>query len=671
MKIKFVGMISVFLFFPLFASAATYYVKNDTGNNANAGTLAAPWETLVYAIGKLDAGDTLYIRTGQGYAYSERIDDSYFNHSGTASNPIVIAGYPGETVTFFATPAAIDFYYSNKEYIEIRDLVIDGSYFSDTNGADGFEGTCVQLKGSHLTLRNLEIKNCWGNGIQSDVGPNQYINLNVHGVGRIPPTLYSPGANGIYGTDNFSTVTGGSYWDNLCYGIRFLHSGADPAQSADNTIEGARIYNNGWGKGLGGTSACGSGGGGVVFGEYRNTVKNSLIYNNLHGVQLTTAHGKTNQDIHIYNNTIYGNVGDGVTVCCNSTTGSNNTEIINNIIYGNGTDVRLQNSTNTTDSHNWKTSDGNPLLTNMGGYIFTQLSGSLTINGGTYIASVMRDYLGASRPQGGAYDIGAYEYGGIVSSPTPLPPPTPSTFTTITSIAANSVTSSSANITWSTSQSSTSFVDYGLTTSYGQRKYSSSTLSHSVQLTGLTAGSYYYYKITATDASGNTVTSPNSVFFTLFSPTSPTPLPPPPPPTASTTSPTPLPPPPAPAPTPSPTPTPPPPTRTDKFVAGERIRVTVSKLNVRSTASGSGKNLGKQTLNSQGTVVSGPTFGSGYSWYYINYDKAPDGYSADLYLEKLTVAVAPQSPEEIQAKITELKIQLAQLIEVLKAWLAR
>ncbi len=258
-------------------------------------------------------------------------------------------------------------------------------------------------------------------------------------------------------------------------------------------------------------------------------------------------------------------------------------------------------------------------------------------------------------------------HGYKVNIGTVLPPPPPSTPTTITSIVANSVTSSSANITWSTTQSSTSFVDFGFTTSYGQRKYSTGTFTHSALLTGLTPGSYYNYKVTATDASGNTATSPNSVFFTLLSSTSPTPLPPPPP-TASTSSPTPLPPPPV---IPPPLPLPTPPTPGNKFVASERVRVTVSKLNVRSTASGSGRNLGKQTLNAQGTVVSGPTLASGYNWYYIDYDKAPDGYSADLYLEKVVVAVAPQSPEEIQKKITELKAQLAQLIEVLKAWLAR
>ncbi len=300
-----------------------------------------------------------------------------------------------------------------------------------------------------------------------------------------------------------------------------------------------------------------------------------------------------------------------------------------------------------------------PFSNELGGYV---------VGGMAYDEVNRKLYVSQSKSDEDGYSsralIHVYKVNGSTStSPTPLPPP-PSVPTTITSVGANSVTSSSATVSWSTSQSSTSYVDYGLTTSYGQRKYSTGTFTHSALLSGLTAGSYYNYKVTATDASGNTVTSPNSVFFTLLSSTSPTPLPPPPPPTASTTTPTP--PPPAPAPTPTPTP----PTG-NKFVSGDRVRVTVSKLNVRATSSGSGRNLGKQTLNSQGMVVSGPTLASGYNWYYIDYDKAPDGYSADLYLEKLTVATVPQSPEEIQAKITELKIQMAQLIEVLKAWLAR
>ena len=44
----------------------TYYVApaSSGGDNNNAGTLAAPFETLQYAVNQLTAGDILYIREG-------------------------------------------------------------------------------------------------------------------------------------------------------------------------------------------------------------------------------------------------------------------------------------------------------------------------------------------------------------------------------------------------------------------------------------------------------------------------------------------------------------------------------------------------------------------------------------------------------------------------------
>ena len=57
-------LIFAFSFLPFFST--TYYVapSSSGGSDSNAGTLAAPFETLQYAINQLSAGDTLYIRAG-------------------------------------------------------------------------------------------------------------------------------------------------------------------------------------------------------------------------------------------------------------------------------------------------------------------------------------------------------------------------------------------------------------------------------------------------------------------------------------------------------------------------------------------------------------------------------------------------------------------------------
>jgi hypothetical protein len=69
---------------------------------------------------------------------------------------------------------------------------------------------------------------------------------------------------------------------------------------------------------------------------------------------------------------------------------------------------------------------------------------------------------------------------------------------------------STATITWTTDEASSSRVDYG--TSSGSLTQSatgpSNVTAHSVSLTGLAAGTTYYYRVTSADAAGNSATSP-------------------------------------------------------------------------------------------------------------------------------------------------------------------
>ncbi len=87
------------------------------------------------------------------------------------------------------------------------------------------------------------------------------------------------------------------------------------------------------------------------------------------------------------------------------------------------------------------------------------------------------------------------------------------TFTTsgppaISNVQAMGVTATSATITWTTDMASDSKVDYGLTTSYGSQATSASQVtSHSVTLTGLTAGTTYHFKCTSTNAYGTAVST--------------------------------------------------------------------------------------------------------------------------------------------------------------------
>ena len=83
-------------------------------------------------------------------------------------------------------------------------------------------------------------------------------------------------------------------------------------------------------------------------------------------------------------------------------------------------------------------------------------------------------------------------------------------------VAANQVTTSSAVITWSTNQPASSRVDYGTTLAYGSSSPDDPTLvtSHSVTLTGLGAGTPYYFRVASEDVGGGSAESGGHTFET-------------------------------------------------------------------------------------------------------------------------------------------------------------
>jgi len=89
-KIIFFLGFSFFLMVSLPIEAVNYYVV-VTGNDSNPGTETQPWRTISKAAATLSSGDSVYIRGG---IYQERVT---FAGSGTATAPIKILAYPGET----------------------------------------------------------------------------------------------------------------------------------------------------------------------------------------------------------------------------------------------------------------------------------------------------------------------------------------------------------------------------------------------------------------------------------------------------------------------------------------------------------------------------------------------------------------------------------------------
>ena len=104
----------------------------------------------------------------------------------------------------------------------------------------------------------------------------------------------------------------------------------------------------------------------------------------------------------------------------------------------------------------------------------------------------------------------------------PFKPPVATADTTapvLSSIASSSITTTGANITWTTNEASDTQVEYGLTTSYGTSSTLNSSLvtSHSVSLSGLSASTLYHYRVKSKDAAGNLTTSTDYSFTTASS----------------------------------------------------------------------------------------------------------------------------------------------------------
>ncbi len=86
---------------------------------------------------------------------------------------------------------------------------------------------------------------------------------------------------------------------------------------------------------------------------------------------------------------------------------------------------------------------------------------------------------------------------------------------TISGVNATNITTNSATIVWTTNENADSVVYYGTTTSYGNTASDSSYVtSHSIDLTGLPAGTVIHYKVVSTDEAGNTSESGDYTFTT-------------------------------------------------------------------------------------------------------------------------------------------------------------
>jgi len=223
---------------PLSAQAAchTYYVST-TGSDSKPGTITSPWLTLNKAAGKVVACDTVYVRGGT-YVQAFNISTS-----GTATAPITISAYPGESP------------------------IIDGQGIYPT----GNWAPLVNLIGNYIVMSGFEVRNTSNNNAMGVVlygQHNQVSNFNVHHTYQ----------NGILVRGDYGIVKNSSVWQASQVNVNAsstqgwasgLSAARDPVNGiTDNAILSGNIVYANWGEGLSTFEANGT------------IVDNNVIYDN-------------------------------------------------------------------------------------------------------------------------------------------------------------------------------------------------------------------------------------------------------------------------------------------------------------------------------------------------------------------------------------------------------
>jgi parallel beta-helix repeat protein len=370
---------------PSSSSTANYFVS-PSGSDSNPCTQTSPCATPNYVVNnKATGGDTVQVAAG---TYDYGSSEVHFTKSGTAGNYITLS---------CATRGACKIQNSvtgNSTVVEI-----DSNYFT----FDGFEVTNTSSAGNNLGIYVT----------------SSFVNVTRNKIHHIEVDCSDIGGGGIHASKYSPTVHDLTIDSNLVYDIGWPDGGSPKCPSSTVQFDGiltetpgANIVmtNNivyhvsgGWGIAAGSDSATNP--------AAPNLISNNLVFSNSNGGIIITNGG----DYSTVTNNIILNNGVVAAQCGIHTIWAADNHILeaNNDVNGNaGGDYCAAGTPIQNGNISVNPASGNTFINwNAGGSgDYHQKAGSPTVNNGTSSTGAPRnDFDGNPRPQGAAYDIGAYE----------------------------------------------------------------------------------------------------------------------------------------------------------------------------------------------------------------------------------------------------------------------
>jgi len=377
------------------------------------------YSTIQSAVSVAQAGQTVLVHNGNyaGFVASR---------SGTSTNRITIRANGNAVVIDQAEPGGSgnSILVNGKSYVTIDGFIVE------RGGASGY-GLAARNASATSPMRGLVISN---NVVRNSASTNLYLSQVADSLVEGNETSGSMTSHGIYlangGSDN-TTLRGNRSFNNAKNGI---HLNGDASVGGDGLHTGIIIENN--------VLYDNTGNGMDLDGMQDSTVQNNLVYGNgrhsLRVFQIDAAAGPKN--LRIINNTFVS--GNGWAMKLSEDGGGH--VIFNNILFSTSSSLgaicvgntsfssdrnavtgrfSVNNEASVIDLSQWQalghgansfTSNSGSLFTNASGGQYTLMGGVPAIDAGMAsfqaVSAPGQDIDGQPRPQGSAYDLGAYEH---------------------------------------------------------------------------------------------------------------------------------------------------------------------------------------------------------------------------------------------------------------------